>query len=590
MSCPKGCKMILKNKELLENRGFLPISKKEIDILGWDYIDIILVTGDAYIDHPSFGTAVIGRYLQSLGYRVAILPQPNWRDDLRDFKKLGAPRLFFGVNSGVMDSMINHYTAAKRLRSDDAYTPDGRAGQRPDYAVTIYSKILKQLYPTVPVVIGGVEASLRRLAHYDYWQDSLRPSILYESKADLLVYGMGERAVKEIASILSKGGGIEDLKKVPQTAWLSDFPYKGEERSVKLISFEKVLKNREEFVKNFNIIEKESNSWFAAHISEPCMGKFVRINPPFEVEPDGAIDEFYDLPYKREPHYRYTGKHIGAFEMIKFSVNTHRGCFGSCSFCTISAHQGKFVQSRSEASILKELSIIAANESFKGVISDLGGPTANMYKMKGKNLDICVKCHRESCIYPVVCKNLNHSHEPLLELYSKASRVKNIKKNFVSSGIRYDLFLNEKGYLDNSGKEYLRELILNHTSGRLKVAPEHTEECVLKAMGKPSFANFTFLKDEFDKICENEQKRFQLIPYFISSHPGCTMEHMKALASNKTLKGVNLEQVQDFTPTPMTRSAAAFYSGIDPVTFKKLFVERDLVKKKKQKSFFFNKF
>jgi len=582
--------MVVENSDVLDNRGFLPISKKEIDLLGWDYIDVILFTGDAYIDHPSFGTAVIGRYLQSLGYRVAIVPQPNWRDDLRDFKKLGAPRLFFGVNSGVMDSMINHYTAAKRLRSDDAYTPDGRAGQRPDYAVTIYSKILKELYPTVPVVIGGVEASLRRLAHYDYWQDSLKPSILFESKADILVYGMGERAVKEIAAVLEKGGSVEELKSIPQTAWLSNYAYQGEQRAVKLISYEKVLKSREDFVKNFNIIEKESNAWFPAHITEPCMGKYVRVNPPFENEPDGAIDEFYDLPYKREPHYRYSGKHISAYEMIKFSVNTHRGCFGSCSFCTISAHQGKFVQSRSEASILKELSVIAAKDNFKGIISDLGGPTANMYKMKGKNLAICVKCHRASCIYPSICNNLNHSHQPLLNLYSKASKIKNIKKNFVSSGIRYDLFLNGKGYLDNSGKEYLKELILNHTSGRLKVAPEHTEESVLKAMGKPSFSNFIFLKDEFERICNNEQKRFQLIPYFISSHPGCTMEHMRALASNKTLKGVHLEQVQDFTPTPMTRSAAAFYSGIDPVTLKKMFVERDLNKKKKQKLFFFNKF
>ena len=590
MSCQRECNMVVENSDVLDNRGFLPISKKEIDLLGWDYIDVILFTGDAYIDHPSFGTAVIGRYLQSLGYRVAIVPQPNWRDDLRDFKKLGAPRLFFGVNSGVMDSMINHYTAAKRLRSDDAYTPDGRAGQRPDYAVTIYSKILKELYPTVPVVIGGVEASLRRLAHYDYWQDSLKPSILFESKADILVYGMGERAVKEIAAVLEKGGSVEELKSIPQTAWLSNYAYQGEQRAVKLISYEKVLKSREDFVKNFNIIEKESNAWFPAHITEPCMGKYVRVNPPFENEPDGAIDEFYDLPYKREPHYRYSGKHISAYEMIKFSVNTHRGCFGSCSFCTISAHQGKFVQSRSEASILKELSVIAAKDNFKGIISDLGGPTANMYKMKGKNLAICVKCHRASCIYPSICNNLNHSHQPLLNLYSKASKIKNIKKNFVSSGIRYDLFLNGKGYLDNSGKEYLKELILNHTSGRLKVAPEHTEESVLKAMGKPSFSNFIFLKDEFERICNNEQKRFQLIPYFISSHPGCTMEHMRALASNKTLKGVHLEQVQDFTPTPMTRSAAAFYSGIDPVTLKKMFVERDLNKKKKQKSFFFNKF
>ncbi|MEA4868708.1 hypothetical protein SDC9_58543 [bioreactor metagenome] len=571
-------------------KGFLPVTKKEADLLGWDYIDVILFTGDAYIDHPSFGTAVIGRYLQSLGYRVAIVPQPNWRDDLRDFRKFGKPRLFFGVNSGVMDSMINHYTAAKRLRSDDAYTPEGKAGQRPDYAVTVYTQILKKLYPDTPVIIGGVEASLRRLAHYDYWEDKLKPSVLFESGADLLVYGMGEKPVKEIAAILERGGDRAELLQIPQIAYLSDSPYKGDKRSVLLDSFENVLSDKERFVRNFAIVEQESNMWHPAYISEPCMGRFVRVNPPYEPGPDGEIDTYYDLPYTREPHFKYKGKHISAYEMIKNSVNTHRGCFGSCSFCTISAHQGKFVQSRSEDSILRELSLIASSEDFKGYISDIGGPTANMYKMKGKNLDICKKCKRESCNYPNICRNLDHSHLPLLKLYKKAEEIKGIKKSFVSSGIRYDLFLNEKGYLDESGKSYFKELVLNHTSGRLKVAPEHTEDVVLKSMGKPSFASFVFLKDEFEKICRIGQKRYQLIPYFISSHPGCAMEHMRALSSNKALRGVRLEQVQDFTPTPMTRSSVAYYAGIDPVTLKNIFVEKDMEKKKRQKSFFFNKF
>jgi len=573
-----------------DNKGFLPTTKKEVEKLGWDYIDVILFTGDAYIDHPSFGTAVIGRYLEHLGYRVAIVPQPNWRDDLRDFRKLGAPRLFFGVNSGVMDSMINHYTAAKRLRSDDAYTPEGRAGHRPDYAVTVYTRILKEIYPEVPVIIGGVESSLRRLAHFDYWEDKLKPSVLFDSGADILVYGMGEKPIKEIAGILDKGGSVRDLHKLRQIAYLSDKPYEGQAKSIVLESFECVQKDKAAFAHNFKLVEKESNSWYPAYISEPCMGKYVRVNPPYEPEEDGAIDLYYDLPYVREPHYKYSGKHISAYEMIKFSVNTHRGCFGSCSFCTISAHQGKFVQSRSRESILKELEIMSKMDGFKGMVSDLGGPTANMYKMKGKNLDICKKCKRESCNYPDICKNLDHSHFPLLDLYEKAKGIKGIKKTFVSSGIRYDLFLDSKGYLDASGKSYFKELVLNHTSGRLKVAPEHTEDQVLKAMGKPSFSSFVFLKDEFEKICISGQKRFQLIPYFISSHPGCTMKHMQALASNRSLRGIRLEQVQDFTPTPMTRSSVAFYAGIDPITMKGIFVEKNMEKKKKQKSIFFDKF
>lgn len=574
---------------VVDNRGFLPTSKRETDALGWDYIDIILFTGDAYVDHPSFGTAVIGRYLQSCGYRVAIVPQPNWRDDLRDFKKLGRPRLFFGVNAGVMDSMVNHYTAAKRKRSNDAYTPDGKAGQRPDYAVTVYTRILKQLFPDVPVLIGGVEASLRRFAHYDYWQDSLKPSILIESGADFLVYGMGEQAVRDIAAALERGGSEYELRNIPQIGYISDSALTIAENAIQLHPFEKVLKDKVLFVENFNVIEKESNSYSPLHLIEQYGERFVHINPPYPLQKDGEIDDYYDLPYTREPHFRYKGKHIPAFEMIKFSVNTHRGCFGSCSFCTISAHQGKFVVSRSEESVIKELESLSKKYDFKGYISDLGGPTANMYKMKGKNISLCEKCKRDSCIYPKICSNLNISHKPLLDLYSRAQKIKGLKKFFISSGIRYDLFLDGKGYLNDDAKSYLEEVIVRHTSGRLKVAPEHTEEHVLKAMGKPSFEGFRFLSEEFRRINKIYNLRYQLIPYFISSHPGCTMDDMKKLASNPYLTGIDLEQVQDFTPTPMTRSSVSFFSGIDPVTMKKIFVERDEIKKKRQKSFFFNK-
>lgn len=568
---------------------FLPTSVKEVELLGWDYIDVILFTGDAYIDHPSFGTAVIGRYLQSLGYRVAVVPQPNWRDDLRDFRKLGEPRLFFGVNSGVMDSMVNHYTSFKRLRSHDAYTPDGRRGQRPDYAVSVYSGILKKLYPHVPVVIGGVEASLRRLTHYDYWEDSLKPSILFDSNADILVYGMGEKPIEMIASILEGGGSIEDLHSIPQVAYISDRAYDGFERSVELSSYEEVLYSKKKFASNFKIIEKESNSWSQAYISEPCMNRFVVVNPPYTPDSYDGIDAYYDLPYTRQPHFRYKGKHISAYEMIKNSVTTHRGCFGSCSFCTISAHQGKFILSRSQESVMEELKVMSSSPDFDGVVSDIGGPTANMYMMGGKDIEICKRCGRSSCIYPLVCKNLDISHSSLLSLYKKVSSIKRIRHAYVASGIRYDLFLNEKGYLNRDGKSYLEEIVLNRTPGRLKVAPEHTEREVLKYMGKPAFGSFSFLRKEFDAICKKNGKKHLIIPYFISSHPGCSVNHMKALAANNELKGIRLEQVQDFTPTPMTRSSAIYYSGLDPYTMEKVFVERDMNKKRIQKSFFRNK-
>lgn len=583
----RGCNLNM----IEDNFGFLPTSKKEVESLGWDYIDVILFTGDAYIDHPSFGTAVISRYLQKWGYRVAIIPQPNWRDDLRDFKKLGAPRLFFGVNSGVMDSMVNHYTAAKRLRSNDAYTPMGRAGQRPDYAVTVYSNILKSLYPDVPVIIGGVEASLRRVAHYDYWQDRLFKSILFDSKADFLVYGMGELAIKAIAEGLENGDSLTKLRGIRQLGYISDsIESRFSSNSVTLHSYEKALKDKRLFAENFAVIERESNSYSPSHIIEPYSDGYVHINPPFQIQEDGFIDDFYDLPYKREPHFRYKGKHIPAYEMIKFSLTTHRGCFGSCSFCTISAHQGKFVLSRSEESILNEIQTIASQSDFKGVISDIGGPTANMYKMKGINSKLCEKCKKDSCLFPVVCKNLNISHKPLLNLYDRISKTDKLKRFFISSGIRYDLFLNHNSYLDSSGKEYLERVIKNHTSGRLKVAPEHTEEHVLKVMGKPSFKLFSFLRSEFEKITKKEKKSYQLIPYFISSHPGCTMEDMKSLSLNRELKGLKLEQVQDFTPTPMTRSSVAYYTNLDPKTLKNIYVEKNMVKKQKQKSYFLDNF
>ena len=566
-----------------------PTSAKEVQKLGWDYIDVIFFTGDAFVDHPSFGTACISRWLQKNGYRVAVVPQPNWRDDLRDFRKLGAPRLYFAVNSGAMDSMVNHYTAAKRLRHDDAYTPEGKAGARPDYAVTVYTKILKQLWPDVPVVIGGVEASLRRLTHYDYWQDALKPSVLVESGADWLCYGMGEKPMLELTRGIEKGWNRRQLEALPQIAFLrSGEPRPGEGRLL-LHSFEECKASKKAFAENFHEIETHANLLNPSTIIEPVADGYVQINPPYAPSTQEEMDSYWDLPFTKLPHPRYKGKRIPAYDMIKDSIITHRGCFGGCNFCTIAAHQGKFIQSRSEESIVAEVKKLAAMPEFHGNISDLGAPTANMYGMHGKDTTLCAKCRRKSCLHPSPCKNLDRDHSRVLELYRKVDAVKGIKHSYIGSGVRYDLFLDEKGFVDATGKPYLRALMLDHTSGRLKVAPEHTEDKVLDYMAKPSFRLFERLRTEFDKINREEGRHTELVPYFISSHPGCTMADMQKLASNPCLKGIWMEQVQDFTPTPMTTSSVMFYTGLDPRTMKPVFVEHDPNRKRAQKSQFFRK-
>ena len=589
----------------------IPTSAKEVQALGWDYIDVIILSGDAFVDHPSFGTAVIARWLQKWGYRVAVVPQPNWRDDLRDFRKLGAPRLYFGVNAGAMDSMVNHYTASKRLRHDDAYTPDGKAGARPDYAVTVYTKILKDLYPDVPVIIGGIEASLRRLTHYDYWKDCLMPSVLYTSGADYLCYGMGERPMLELTKGIENGWNRHKMQQIPQIAFYHTGKYKGpEENSLSsaslrdpiranaperesssgilvLHSFEECQKDKYKFAENFHWIEQHANMMHPDTIIEPVGNGYVQINPPFPVATTEEMDSFWDLPFTKLPHPRYKGKRIPAYDMIKFSVNTHRGCFGGCNFCTIAAHQGKFISSRSEASILKEVRELNKLPDFAGNISDVGAPTANMYGMHGKNQDICAKCKRRSCLYPARCPNLNCDHTRLLELYHKIDSTKGIRHSYIGSGIRYDLFLTEKGFVDESSRPYLKELILDHTSGRLKVAPEHTEDHVLQKMGKPSFCLFERLRKEFDGVNREAGTHVGLVPYFISSHPGCTLKDMERLAHHPALKGIWMDQVQDFTPTPMTTSSVMFYSGYDPRDMKPVFTEHDMERKRQQKSFFF---
>ena len=564
---------------------WLPTTKKEVELRGWDEMDVIIFSGDAYVDHPSFGAAVIGRILEAEGLRVAIVPQPNWRDDLRDFKKLGRPRLFFGVSAGCMDSMVNKYTANKRLRSDDAYTPDARPDMRPEYPSIVYTQILKRLFPDVPVFLGGIEASMRRLTHYDYWQDRVRPSILVDSGADLLIYGMGEKPIVELTRRLMEGRPLDD---VPQTAYLARevSPVEGD---ITLYSHEECLKDKKKEAANFRHIEEESNKYAAARILQKVGKQLVVVNPPHPPLTTEELDHSFDLPYTRLPHPKYKGKRIPAYDMIKHSVNIHRGCFGGCAFCTISAHQGKFIMSRSKESILREVKAVMELPDFKGYLSDLGGPSANMYRMQGTNLDLCKKCKRPSCIHPKVCPNLNTDHRPLLDIYHAVDALPGIKKSFIGSGVRYDLLLHESKdpKVNQSTREYTRELIARHVSGRLKVAPEHTSDRVLSVMRKPPFAQFETFKKIFDRINQEEGLRQQLIPYFISSHPGCHEEDMAELAVITKRLDFHLEQVQDFTPTPMTVSTEAWYTGYHPYTLEPVFSAKTQREKLAQRQFFF---
>ena len=574
---------------------WLPTSKKEVEKLGWDYIDVILFSGDAYIDHPSMGSAVIGRFLQSKGYRVAIVPQPNWRDDLRDFKKLGKPRICFGISAGAMDSMVNHYTAGRRRRSDDAYTPDGKAGMRPDMPTIVYSRILKELFPDVPVIAGGIEASLRRVSHYDYWQDKLMPSILVDCHADMLIYGMGEKPMLEIVEALESGNNITDLCNIPQTVVRQPLQAVPNADTIKqtgdviLHSFEECLISKLKQAENFKHIEVESNRWFGNalwQVTGNVAIKVNRTNPPLTTQ---EIDASFDLPYTRLPHPRYNGKTIPAYEMIRHSVNMHRGCFGGCAFCTISAHQGKFIASRSKASILREVKQIIAMDDFKGYISDLGGPSANMYAMHGNDLSLCKKCVRPSCLHPKPCNNLNNNHAQLLDIYHEVDRLKEIKKSFIGSGVRYDLAMHKCGdkNIEQINHQYIEELIRFHVSGRLKVAPEHTNEVVLNLMRKPSFNLFRQFNELFNTINNRYGLNQQLIPYFISSHPGCTQMAMAELAVETKRLNFHLEQVQDFTPTPMTVSTETYYCGVHPYTLQPIITAKNKDEKLAQRKYFF---
>ena len=570
---------------------FLPTTKKELELRGWDYVDIILFSGDAYVDHPSFGAAVIGRTLEAAGFRVAIVPQPDWHGDFRDFKKLGRPRLFFGISPGCMDSMVNKYTAARRLRSEDAYSPDGRHDLRPEYPTIVYTRILKQLYPDVPVVLGGIEASLRRVTHYDYWQDRLRPCILCDSGADIIVYGMGEKPIVELARRIADGFPVSAIRDLPQTVYLADNVNPTADDIV-LHSHEECLRNKRAQAENFRHVEEQSNMMHARRILQPmgdATGTTVVVNPPYPPMTTAEMDASFDLPYTRQPHLKYKGKRIPAFDMIKFSVNIHRGCFGGCAFCTISAHQGKFIACRSKESILKEVEQITQMPDFKGYLSDLGGPSANMYGMHGRNLSACEKCKRPSCIHPQICPNLDTNHTKLLDIYRAVDALPGIKKSFIGSGVRYDLLLyrSKDEAANRAAQEYTRELIVRHVSGRLKVAPEHTSDRVLKLMRKPSFQQFYDFKRQFDRICREEHLNQQIIPYFISSHPGCHETDMAQLADITRKLGFHLEQVQDFTPTPMTIATETWYTGYDPYTLEPVFSAKTPREKEAQRQYFF---
>ena len=570
---------------------WLPTTKKEVEMRGWQQPDIIIFSGDAYVDHPSFGSAVIGRVLEAEGYKVAIVPQPNWRDDLRDFKKLGRPRLFFGISAGCMDSMVNRYTANRRLRSDDAYTPDARHDKRPDNAGVTYCRCIRQALGDVPIVMGGIEASMRRLTHYDYWQDRLRESIAIESRADLLVYGMGEKAMVEIARRLDAGEDIRTLTDIPQTVYVrAKDDFAGTDvGDIVLHTHEECLRDRRAQADNFRHIEEESNKMEASRIIQAAGDAVVVVNPPYPPMTQAEIDHTFDLPYTRMPHPKYRGKRIPAYEMIRHSVNIHRGCFGGCAFCTISAHQGKFIVSRSKESILREVKAVTEMEDFKGYISDLGGPSANMYGMGGRDKQKCRRCKRPSCVHPAICPNLAVDHSALLDVYHAVEAVPGVKRFFVGSGVRYDLLLhdNKDARMDKAAADYTRELITRHVSGRLKVAPEHTSDRVLGIMRKPPFRQFLQFKKIFDRINAEHGLRQQLIPYFISSHPGCTEEDMAELAAITRSLNFHLEQVQDFTPTPMTVSTEIYYTGYHPYTLEKVYTARTREEKLAQRMFFF---
>ncbi|ARN83783.1 YgiQ family radical SAM protein [Methylocystis bryophila] len=556
---------------------FLPMTRAEMERLGWDSCDVILVTGDAYVDHPSFGMAIVGRLLEAQGFRVGIIAQPEWRD-AQAFTALGKPNLFFGVTSGNMDSMVNRYTADRRLRHNDSYTPNGEGGKRPDRATIVYAQRAREAYPTTPVVLGGIEASLRRIAHYDYWSDKVRRSILLDAKADLLLYGNAERALVEVAHRIAKGGigqdfedvrGVALLREATPEDWLEAHAEdldsadegrggKGENIVVRLPAFEQVANDPEAYARASRVLHKESNPGNARPLTQRHGSRDIWLTAPPIPLTSAEMDAVYELPFARAPHPSYAGAKIPAWEMIRHSVTIMRGCFGGCSFCSITEHEGRIIQSRSEGSILREIETIRdKTEGFTGIISDIGGPTANMYRMACKDRETEAVCRRLSCVFPDICKNLNTSHEALIALYRKARAVPGVKKVMVASGVRYDLAVKSPAYV--------KELVEHHVGGYLKIAPEHTEAGPLSKMMKPGIGAYDRFKQLFDAAARAAGKEYFLIPYFIAAHPGTRDEDMMNLALWLKRNKYRADQVQTFLPSPMALATAMYHSGVNPL-------------------------
>jgi uncharacterized radical SAM protein YgiQ len=554
----------------------LPMSMDDARRRGWDELDVVIVTGDAYIDHPSFAMAILGRVLEAAGFRVGIVSQPDWRK-VDDWRRFGRPRLFFGISAGNMDSMINHYTANKKVRNADAYSPGGRIGLRPDRATLSYCQRAREAFPGVPVIAGGVEASLRRLAHYDYWSDKVRKSILLDCKADLVVFGMGEEAILEIAQRLDQGASVKDLRDMRGMAYClgaSEQP-PADANTLTLPSFEQVAADKFAFAEATKIIHNETNPYNARRLVQWHDRQAVVANPPAFPISQASMDAIYTLPYTRRPHPTYR-EPIPAWGMIKDSITIMRGCFGGCTFCSITTHQGRTIQSRSKESVIGEIEQMAADPKFKGTISDIGGPTANMYEMKCTQPEVEAVCRRQSCVHPTICKLLGTDHGPLVKLMQEAREVPGIKKVLVASGIRMDLA--------RRSPEYMRDLVKHHVGGHLKVAPEHTDPDVLMKMRKPANDDFELFTDVFNRESKKAGKQQYIVPYFIASHPASDLDAMINLAVFLKANGYKPDQVQDFIPAPFDVATAMYYTGIDPFTKKPVYIAKQLKDRKLQRA------
>ncbi|MBI4956766.1 MAG: YgiQ family radical SAM protein [Myxococcales bacterium] len=567
-------------------RAFLPTSRAEMDARGWDALDILIVCGDAYVDHPAFGASLIGRFLEGRGYRVGMVAQPDWqRPD--DVARLGRPRLFVGVTAGNLDSMLNKLTAQKKVRSEDQYSPGGRPGRRPNRASIVYANLCRQAFPGVPVVLGGIEASLRRIAHYDYWSDEVRRSVLLDAKADLLVFGMGERPIWEIARRLASGEPVATLRDVRGTAvplrkgaWeaLPRSRFTTDGRAVFLPSYEEVRADAGAFSRMSRALQLEQNPGNARPLLQPHGAEAVYFNPPAEPLATADMDALYDLPFTRRPHFAYA-EPIPAYETVKHSIVTMRGCFGGCSFCSITEHEGRIIQSRSAESVLREVRALRRMDDFAGTLSDVGGPTANMYAMRCQSDEIERACRRLSCVHPGICENLGTDHGPLLELLARVRAEPGVKRAYIASGIRYDLA--------ERSPEFVRVLARHHTGGQLSVAPEHSNDDVLAKMKKPGVASYERFAASFACASEDAGKDQHLVPYFISGHPGSTLADMVDLACWLKARGLRPRQVQDFIPTPMAMATSMYHTGLDPFTGEPVYSAKTLADKRLQKALLF---